>query len=111
MVGERAARPLVVYVAAACLVLILPIAILVVLAFGDQGYLRFPPPGYSLRWFTAFFGDSRWQHALWSSLGIATVACTAATVLGFLAAYAFVRSDLRAKKLLLSFMLLPIIIP
>lgn len=111
MVGVVAARPLVVYVAAACLVLILPIAILVVLAFGDQGYLRFPPPAYSLRWFAAFFGDSRWQHALWSSLVIATIACVVATVLGFLAAYAFVRSDLRAKKLLLSFMLLPIIIP
>ena len=32
-------------------------------------------------------------------------------MLGFFAAYAFVRGDMRAKKLLLSFMLLPIIIP
>jgi ABC-type spermidine/putrescine transport system permease subunit II len=111
MHGEHPARALGVYIAAACLVLILPIAILVILAFGDQSYLRFPPMSLSVRWFAAFFGDSRWQKALWSSLLIATIACVIATVLGFLAAYAFVRSDLRAKKLLLSFMLLPIIIP
>ena len=32
-------------------------------------------------------------------------------MLGFFAAYAFVRGELRAKKLLLSLMLLPIIVP
>jgi ABC-type spermidine/putrescine transport system permease subunit II len=111
MVGERTARPLTVYVSIACLVLILPIAIVIVLAFGDQGTLHFPPPALSLRWFAAFFGDPRWQKALGSSLLIAAIACVIATVLGFLAAYAFVRADMKAKKLLLSFMLLPIIIP
>jgi ABC-type spermidine/putrescine transport system permease subunit II len=48
---------------------------------------------------------------MWSSVLIAAIACVVATVLGFFAAYAFVRSDMRWKKLLLSFMLLPIIIP
>ena len=42
---------------------------------------------------------------------IALIACAISTVLGFFAAYALVRSDMRAKKLLLSFMLMPIIIP
>ncbi len=106
-----AARALATYVTIACLVLILPIVIVVVLAFGDQTFLRFPPQAYSVRWFATFFGDPRWQKALVSSLLIASIACAIATVLGFFAAYAFVRSDLRAKKLLLSFMLLPIIIP
>ena len=99
------------YVGVASAVMIVPIVIVIVLAFGSGGYLKFPPDGYSLRWFAAFFGDPRWQRALWSSLLIATIACAIATVLGFFAAYAFVRGDLRAKKLLLSFMLLPIIIP
>jgi ABC-type spermidine/putrescine transport system permease subunit II len=109
--AERTARSLTVYVIAACLVLIVPIAIVIALAFGDQGTLRFPPSAFSLRWFKAFFADPRWQKALLSSLAIASIACIVATVLGFFAAYAFVRSDLRAKKLLLSFMLLPVIIP
>ena len=59
------------YVIVACLVLVVPIAILIILAFGDQSYLRFPPPSYSLRWFESFFGDPRWQRALWSSVVIA----------------------------------------
>jgi len=104
-------RGLTVYVTVACLVLMLPIVIVIILAFGDQGYVKFPPTSLSLRWFAVFFGDSRWQHALWTSVLIAIIACVIATALGFFAAYAFVRSDIRAKKLLLSFMLLPIIIP
>jgi ABC-type spermidine/putrescine transport system permease subunit II len=111
MAAERTTRSLTVYVIVACLVLIVPIAIVVTLAFGDQGTLRFPPTAFGLRWFKAFFADPRWQKALVSSLAIASIACVVATVLGFFAAYAFVRSDLRAKKLLLSFMLLPVIIP
>ena len=108
-------RGLSVYVVVACAVMMLPIVIVIILAFGSGGYLKFPPDGYSFRWFAAFFGDPRWQRALWSSLLIASIACVIATVLGFFAAYAFVRGDSfgkpGAKKLLLSFMLLPIIIP
>ena len=99
------------YIGLACLVLIAPIVIVCVLAFSGQGYLRFPPESFSLRWFANFFGDSRWQQSLWISVVIALIACVIATVLGFFAAYALVRSDMRAKKLILSFMLLPIIVP
>lgn len=104
-------RALSVYIGIACMLLMMPIVIVLVLAFGDQTYMRFPPQSLSLRWFATFFGDPRWQRALGSSVLIATVACVIATSLGFFAAYAFVRSDMRGKKLLLSFMLLPLIIP
>lgn len=100
-----------VYIGLACLVLMAPIVIVCVLAFSGQGYLRFPPESLSLRWFAAFFGDGRWRQSLWSSTTIALIACAISTVLGFFAAYALVRSDMRAKKMMLSFMLLPIIIP
>ena len=100
-----------VYIGIACLVLMAPIVIVCVLAFSGQGYLRFPPESLSLRWFAAFFGDGRWRQSLWSSTMIALIACAISTVLGFFAAYALVRSDMRAKKMMLSFMLLPIIIP
>ena len=104
-------RALSVYIGIACMLLMMPIVIVLALAFGDQTYMRFPPQSLSLRWFATFFGDPRWQRALGSSVLIATVACVFATSLGFFAAYAFVRSDMRGKKLLLSFMLLPLIIP
>jgi putative spermidine/putrescine transport system permease protein len=111
MRATTATRTLSVYIWIACLALMLPIVIVLILSVGDQAYLKFPPDAYSLRWFSTFFGDAGWRRALWSSVVIAAIACVIATVLGFFAAYAFVRSDMRAKKLLLSLMLLPIIVP
>jgi ABC-type spermidine/putrescine transport system permease subunit II len=91
--------------------MILPIIIVIILAFGDQEYLSFPPKSFSMRWFADFFSDPRWLSALWSSLIIALVCCTVASIIGFFAAYSLVRGQIRAKKLMLSFMLLPIIVP
>lgn len=99
------------YIGLACLVLMAPIVIVCVLAFSGQGYLRFPPETFSLRWFSNFFGDTRWRQSLWISVVIALIACAISTMLGFFAAYALVRGVMRAKKLVLSFMLLPIIVP
>jgi putative spermidine/putrescine transport system permease protein len=110
-VKEKHGAVLRIYIAIACLLLITPIVIVCVLAFSGQGYLRFPPESYSLRWFAAFFGDARWRQSLWSSVLIALVACLISTVFGFLAAYTLVRSEMRAKKLIMSFMLLPVIVP
>jgi putative spermidine/putrescine transport system permease protein len=99
------------YIALACLLLMVPILIVCVLAFSGEGYLRFPPSSFSFRWFAAFFGDTRWRQSLSSSLIIALIACVISTVLGFFAAYAFVRGDFRAKKIVLSVLLIPIIVP
>ena len=94
-----------------CLVLILPIAIVLVLAFSGGTFLKFPPDSYSLRWFVAFLGDPRWRAALVSSLEIGIVACLVATATGFMGAYALSRGRFGAKRVILSVALLPIIAP
>src|SRR5215472_16147237 len=99
------------YVAAMCAVLLAPIVIVVILAFSGDGYLHFPPKSLSLQWFDRFFGDAQWQRSLLSSLIIGVIACVTSTAVGFFAAYAFLRIDFRAKKLLLSTLLIPIIVP
>ena len=81
------------YVAAACVYLLAPILIVVILAFSGEGYLHFPPTSLSLQWFARFFGDSQWQHALLSSLVIGAIACLVSTTVGFFAAYAFLRAE------------------
>ena len=48
-------RSLNVYVAIAGVTLMAPIVIITILAFGSQGYMKFPPEAYSLRWFETFF--------------------------------------------------------
>jgi putative spermidine/putrescine transport system permease protein len=99
------------YVALMCVWLMAPIVIVVILAFSGDGYLRFPPTSLSLQWFARFFGDLQWQRALLSSLIIGAIACVVSTAIGFFAAYAFLRAEFPAKKLLLSLLLLPLILP
>jgi ABC-type spermidine/putrescine transport system permease subunit II len=104
-------RALPIYVVSICLVLMGPIVIVVILSFSGAGYLRFPPTSFSLRWFARFLGDPQWRASLWYSVIIAAIACVVATIVGFFAAYAFVRGAFPGKKLLLSVLLLPIIVP
>jgi putative spermidine/putrescine transport system permease protein len=94
-----------------CLVLVAPIVIVVVLSFSGEGYLRFPPRSLSLHWYARVFGDIRWQRSLLTSAGVALGTCLLSTSVGFLAAYAFVRGEFRRKKLWLSLLLLPLIVP
>lgn len=111
MAERSSSRWITAYVVAACIVLLAPIVIVCVVAFGGEGYVRFPPSDFSLKWFRIFFGDPSWRRSLVSSTVIALVATAIATVTGFLCAYALVRGNMPAKKLVLSFMLTPIIVP
>ena len=99
------------YVATMCVWLLAPIVIVIILAFSGDGYLHFPPSSLSLQWFARFFGNLQWQRSLLSSLIIGSIACVVSTTFGFFAAYAFLRTEFRGKKLLLSLMLTPIIVP
>src|SRR5882724_5261984 len=99
------------YVTVMCLWLMAPIVIVCILAFSGDGYLRFPPTALSLQWFAKFFGDLQWQRALVSSLIIGVIACVVSTTIGFFAAYAFLRAEFRGKKLLLSLLITPVIVP
>ncbi len=92
-------------------ILLFPIVILVVLSFSGESYLHFPPQAWSLRWYDKFFGDDDWQSALWTSLSIGAASCLMASIIGFLGAYALVRGRFGGKRLLMSVVLLPMIVP
>src|SRR5690606_17648413 len=94
-----------------CLILIAPILIVVVMSFGKSSYMIFPPTAFSTRWYVEFFSSPEWMNALLSSLMIAVLSSLISTSLGFLGAYALVRGKFGNKKLIISFCLLPLIIP
>lgn len=71
--------------------LVLPILVVIPLAFSSAPFLMFPPPGFSLRWFHAYFDDPAWMAATWFSLWVSVVSATAATAMGTMSAYALVR--------------------
>src|ERR1700712_3968322 len=70
--------------------LYLPIAILILYSF-NASRLVTVWGGWSLRWYTEFFNDRAMLAAAWTSLRVAAVSATAATILGTLAAVALSR--------------------
>lgn len=70
--------------------LYLPIVILVIYSF-NASRLVTVWGGWSLRWYAALLNDAAILEAAWTSLRIAFLSATAATVLGTLAAVALVR--------------------
>lgn len=94
-----------------CVLLMAPILIVVVVSFGKSSFMIFPPSSFSLRWYDDFFSSSDWMDSLGMSLVIGLISSVISTTLGFLGAYSLVRGKYRNKKLLVSFCLLPIIVP
>ena len=88
-----------------------PIVIVVILAFSDDGYLRFPPTSLSLQWFAPFFGNMQRQRALLSSLIIRRHRCTPRLQSASLPSMRFCAARFRGKKLLLPLMLSPVVVP
>lgn len=113
MMGEsRIAKLILTLLSVAVLVfLCLPIAIVVPMSFSSAESLQFPPPGWSLRWYEAFFGDPRWVEAGINSLILAFSSSCLALVFGTLAAYALIRGNFIGRRVLESNFMAPMIIP
>jgi putative spermidine/putrescine transport system permease protein len=98
-------------VALVLLFLVLPILIVVPMSFSNARFLTFPPPGYSLRWYEAFFGNPAWMQAARVSLGVALATALGATLIGTAAAYALSMSGSRLARSLTVILLLPLVVP
>lgn len=96
---------------AVCTLLMLPIVIVVVVSFGKSSFMAFPPTSLSTRWYVEFFDSPEWMSALFTSFAIALMASAIATLLGFFGAWSLVRGQYGRKKLIVSFCLLPLIVP
>jgi putative spermidine/putrescine transport system permease protein len=91
--------------------LILPIMVIVPLSFSSGGFLTFPLPGLSLRWYQEFFTSAPWQLSLRNSLIVASATTIAATLLGTLAALGLTRARLPGQTLLMAFIVSPMVVP
>lgn len=91
--------------------LVLPMLIVIPMAFSSASSLTFPPPGFSLRWFETLLIDQAWRTALWNSLLIALGASTLSLVVGSLAAYGLVRYRPLGRSLVEANFIAPLILP
>lgn len=93
------------------LFLLAPIVIVVIAAFNSGEYLRFPPEGFSLRWFDNFLNSEPFVDAFLFSLRLAVIVTILATVIGTAAAFYVVRYSRRARSGLQLLMISPLPVP
>jgi putative spermidine/putrescine transport system permease protein len=91
--------------------LLAPILIIVVAAFNAGEYLRFPPEGFSLRWFGEFARSAPLVRAFEYSLRLALYATLASTVLGTMAALFVARYARRVRDALRLLLIAPLQFP
>src|SRR5688572_30436834 len=99
------------YAALAFVFLLLPLAVVFPISFSSGDYLQFPPPGFSLRWYAAYFGDYVWIGATLRSFHIALWTMLLATGLGTLLAFSIVRGNYPGRALLMQIATAPLVIP
>ena len=100
------------------LFLLLPILVVIPLSFNSIPYftftpemLSFDPNGYSLRWYKELFSSQEWLRAIGNSFFIATCATLISTFLGTLAALGLSRSYMPYRKLIMTLLISPLIVP
>jgi len=95
----------------ATVLLLAPTVIVIVLSFTNGFSLKFPPPGYSLRWYASLPDAFQLQYAALNSLKVACASTLLAVVLGVGAAMAIARSEKAMARVLDSFFMSPLILP
>jgi putative spermidine/putrescine transport system permease protein len=93
------------------LFLIAPSLLVIPLSFSDSRYLTFPPPGWSTRWYTAYFAAIEWREATYVSFAAAILTMLFATTLGTLAAYGLHTLRSRWSAFAYALFTLPLVIP
>jgi mannopine transport system permease protein len=91
--------------------LLLPTLVIAPMSVGPERYLRFPPNGFSLRWYAEYFSDEDWINSTLFSLEAGVVSTICATVIGTMLALALVRGRIPGKGLIELLVIGPIIVP
>lgn len=111
MTDRRTPWPLLAIGTLILIFLILPTLLVVPMSFSPTNYLRFPPSGFSLRWYQAYFTDAGWIDATLFSLQIAAMTMVLSAVIGTMASVAMVRGRVPGQETLTALMLAPLIVP
>lgn len=91
--------------------LLAPTVVVLLTSFTSSASLRFPPDGFSLRWYAALVDARQMQRAAWTSLQVAVLTTAISVVLGTLGALAIGRSRSRWARALDSFFMSPLLLP
>ncbi len=88
-----------------------PLVIVVPMSFSDARSLQFPPPGYWLGYYQAYFTDVSWLRPTWNSIIIAAATTVLTMALVVPACFALVRHRFKGKSIADLMMLMPLAVP
>lgn len=88
-----------------------PLVIIALTSFEPGSVLKFPPTGFSLKWYRNVFDVDMFVKTFQTSVGVSLLGNLIAILLGIPAAYALNRSSFRGKETLNAIFLSPVLIP
>jgi putative spermidine/putrescine transport system permease protein len=88
-----------------------PLVIVVPMSFSEARSLQFPPPGYWLGYYTAYFTDMNWLRPTFNSILIASATTVLTMALVVPATFALVRHRFHGKSVADLMMLMPLAVP
>ena len=91
--------------------LVLPLAVVIGVSVTETEFLKFPPEGFSLKWYVAMLGDRTYLDAFWLSVELAAVSTGAALLLGVPAALVIARKRFPGSQALNALFLSPLVLP
>jgi len=91
--------------------LALPLVVIVGVSVTETAYLRFPPQGFTLKWYGEFLKDPSYLGAIWTSASLAVAATLLALAMGVPAALVLARSEFLGRRALGAFFLSPLVLP
>ena len=99
------------YVGFILVFLALPIAVVIPAAFSSDTTLRFPPKGFSLKWFENAWNTQSFWDAFQLSLSVALIATCISLLIGTLASFAIVRHKFMGKQFFEILFMTPLVFP
>jgi putative spermidine/putrescine transport system permease protein len=91
--------------------LLAPTAVMAAMSLSEGSILQFPPPGWTLDWYSRLAEDESWLDAARTSALVAAGTAVGATVLGTAVAVALARARFRGQSLIQAVVLSPLIVP
>ncbi|WP_371223129.1 ABC transporter permease [Roseovarius sp. 2305UL8-3] len=104
-------RPLQLYAIIFLIFLYVPVLFLPLFSFNDSIYVRFPMEGFTLQWYRELMGREAVWAALMNSFKVGITASIIATALGIFGAKAITRYRFRGKGPIVTFIMLPLVVP
>lgn len=109
--GKIAHYALFAFCIVALIYLMVPVLVVVPLAFNAESFFTYPIHHFSFRWFHEFFTNETWRTAVKNSFAIGISATLIATTLGTLASVGLTHRNLPGRVLITAILVSPMIVP